>query len=89
MLHEAQEELKNLRNKTVPNATSRRYHSLGLFPMVRAACRLTPLFPPPGQQGCSQEKAGLELNLSRRPLVLQLGPGFVWSLSLAGGPLTA
>lgn len=34
MLHEAQEELKNLRNKTVPNTTSRRYHSLGLFPMV-------------------------------------------------------
>lgn len=32
MLHEAQEELKNLRNKTMP--TSRRYHSLGLFPMV-------------------------------------------------------
>ncbi|KAM4802746.1 LOW QUALITY PROTEIN: trafficking kinesin-binding protein 1-like [Urocitellus parryii] len=34
MLHEAQEELKNLRNKTMPNAMSRRYHSLGLFPMV-------------------------------------------------------
>lgn len=34
MLHEAQEELKNLRNKTMPNAISRRYHSLGLFPMV-------------------------------------------------------
>ncbi|XP_027291211.1 trafficking kinesin-binding protein 1 isoform X1 [Cricetulus griseus] len=33
MLHEAQEELKNLRNKTVPNTASRRYHSLGLFPM--------------------------------------------------------
>ncbi|KAL7976795.1 hypothetical protein Chor_008744, partial [Crotalus horridus] len=36
MLHEAQEELKNLRNKTMPNAISRRYHSLGLFPMVRS-----------------------------------------------------
>lgn len=34
MLHEAQEELKNLRNKTMPNTVSRRYHSLGLFPMV-------------------------------------------------------
>ncbi|KAM4802755.1 LOW QUALITY PROTEIN: trafficking kinesin-binding protein 1-like [Urocitellus parryii] len=33
MLHKAQEELKNLRNKTMPNATSQRYHSLGLFPM--------------------------------------------------------
>ncbi|ETE58865.1 hypothetical protein L345_15410, partial [Ophiophagus hannah] len=32
MLHEAQEELKNLRNKTMPNAISRRYHSLGIFP---------------------------------------------------------
>lgn len=39
MLHEAQEELKNLRNKTMPNATSRRYHSLGLFPMVRSIIR--------------------------------------------------
>ena len=34
MLHEAQEELKNLRNKTLPLGTSRRFHSLGLFPMV-------------------------------------------------------
>lgn len=49
MLHEAQEELKNLRNKTVPNTTSRRYHSLGLFPMVRAAAG-TP-FPPTGGRG--------------------------------------
>lgn len=38
MLHEAQEELKNLRNKTMPNTASRRYHSLGLFPMVSASC---------------------------------------------------
>lgn len=34
MLHEAQEELKNLRNKTLPLNTPRRFHSLGLFPMV-------------------------------------------------------
>ncbi|XP_051262444.1 trafficking kinesin-binding protein 1 isoform X7 [Dicentrarchus labrax] len=34
MLHEAQEELKNLRNKTLPLSTPRRFHSLGLFPMV-------------------------------------------------------
>lgn len=34
MLHEAQEELKNLRNKTLPLNTQRRFHSLGLFPMV-------------------------------------------------------
>uniref|UniRef100_A0A4W3HB42 Trafficking kinesin protein 1 n=1 Tax=Callorhinchus milii TaxID=7868 RepID=A0A4W3HB42_CALMI len=33
MLHEAQEEVKNLRNKTMPNSTPRRYHSLGLFPL--------------------------------------------------------
>ncbi|XP_062395599.1 trafficking kinesin-binding protein 1 isoform X2 [Sardina pilchardus] len=33
MLHEAQEELKNLRNKTLPLSTPRRFHSLGLFPM--------------------------------------------------------
>ncbi|XP_041709004.2 trafficking kinesin-binding protein 1 isoform X8 [Coregonus clupeaformis] len=34
MLHEAQEELKNLRNKSLPLSTPRRFHSLGLFPMV-------------------------------------------------------
>lgn len=36
MLHEAQEELKNLRNKTLPLSTPRRFHSLGLFPMVNS-----------------------------------------------------
>lgn len=35
MLHEAQEELKNLRNRNYPAGTPRRYHPLGLFPMVR------------------------------------------------------
>lgn len=50
MLHEAQEELKNLRNKTMPNTTSRRYHSLGLFPMVSARLLPDPHFPPSGQQ---------------------------------------
>ncbi|XP_037703894.1 trafficking kinesin-binding protein 1 isoform X12 [Choloepus didactylus] len=40
MLHEAQEELKNLRNKTVPNTTSRRYHSLGLFPLDSLAAEI-------------------------------------------------
>lgn len=39
MLHEAQEELKNLRNKTLPLNTSRRFHSLGLFPMVSEGSR--------------------------------------------------
>lgn len=36
MLHEAQEELKNLRNRNYPAGTPRRYHPLGLYPMVRA-----------------------------------------------------
>ncbi|XP_023440364.2 trafficking kinesin-binding protein 1 isoform X2 [Dasypus novemcinctus] len=40
MLHEAQEELKNLRNKAVPSASSRRYHSLGLFPMDSLAAEI-------------------------------------------------
>ncbi|XP_041101044.1 trafficking kinesin-binding protein 1-like isoform X7 [Polyodon spathula] len=40
MLHEAQEELKNLRNKTMPNSTPRRYHSLGLFPMDSLAAEI-------------------------------------------------
>ncbi|XP_054450555.1 trafficking kinesin-binding protein 1 isoform X2 [Pteronotus mesoamericanus] len=40
MLHEAQEELKNLRNKAMPNTTSRRYHSLGLFPMDSLAAEI-------------------------------------------------
>ncbi|KAM6909705.1 trafficking kinesin-binding protein 1 [Xenentodon cancila] len=38
MLHEAQEELKNLRNKTF--STSRRFHSLGLFPMDSLAAEI-------------------------------------------------
>ncbi|XP_075412117.1 trafficking kinesin-binding protein 1 isoform X2 [Tenrec ecaudatus] len=40
MLQEAQEELKNLRNKTMPNTTARRYHSLGLFPMDSLAAEI-------------------------------------------------
>ncbi|KAM4687682.1 trafficking kinesin-binding protein 1 isoform 3-T3 [Discoglossus pictus] len=40
MLHEAQEELKNLRNKTMPNVTSRRYHTLGAFPMDSLAAEI-------------------------------------------------
>ncbi|XP_075442802.1 trafficking kinesin-binding protein 1 isoform X3 [Ascaphus truei] len=40
MLHEAQEELKNLRNKTMPNAVSRRYHNLGVFPMDSLAAEI-------------------------------------------------
>ncbi|XP_069067599.1 trafficking kinesin-binding protein 1 isoform X9 [Pleurodeles waltl] len=40
MLHEAQEELKNLRNKTMPNATTRRYNTLGLFPMDSLAAEI-------------------------------------------------
>uniref|UniRef100_A0A673T7G3 Trafficking kinesin protein 1 n=1 Tax=Suricata suricatta TaxID=37032 RepID=A0A673T7G3_SURSU len=40
MLHEAQEELKNLRNKSVPSTASRRYHSLGLFPMDSLAAEI-------------------------------------------------
>ncbi|KAK1895099.1 Trafficking kinesin-binding protein 1 [Dissostichus eleginoides] len=40
MLHEAQEELKNLRNKTLPLSTTRRFHSLGLFPMDSLAAEI-------------------------------------------------
>uniref|UniRef100_A0A672GBC0 Trafficking protein, kinesin binding 1a n=1 Tax=Salarias fasciatus TaxID=181472 RepID=A0A672GBC0_SALFA len=40
MLHEAQEELKNLRNKTFPLSTPRRFHSLGLFPMDSLAAEI-------------------------------------------------
>lgn len=40
MLHEAQEELKNLRNKTLPLSTARRFHSLGLFPMDSLAAEI-------------------------------------------------
>uniref|UniRef100_UPI00398EE5E6 trafficking kinesin-binding protein 1-like n=1 Tax=Pristiophorus japonicus TaxID=55135 RepID=UPI00398EE5E6 len=40
MLHEAQEEIKNLRNKTLPNSTPRRYHSLGLFPLDSLAAEI-------------------------------------------------
>uniref|UniRef100_A0A8D3CS58 Trafficking kinesin protein 1 n=1 Tax=Scophthalmus maximus TaxID=52904 RepID=A0A8D3CS58_SCOMX len=40
MLHEAQEELKNLRNKTLPLSTPRRFHSLGLFPLDSLAAEI-------------------------------------------------
>ncbi|XP_010779122.1 trafficking kinesin-binding protein 1 isoform X2 [Notothenia coriiceps] len=40
MLHEAQEELKNLRNKTLPLSTTRRFHSLGVFPMDSLAAEI-------------------------------------------------
>ncbi|KAG8442822.1 hypothetical protein GDO86_011583 [Hymenochirus boettgeri] len=40
MLHEAQEELKNLRNKTMPNVISRRYHNLGVFPLDSLAAEI-------------------------------------------------
>lgn len=74
MLHEAQEELKNLRNKTVPNTTSRRYHSLGLFPMVRAACFL----PHTGQWGAGgRRRGGAEL--------AKMASHFAWIWILAQG----
>lgn len=34
MLHEAQEECKNLRNRALPHSYPRRFHPLGLFPLV-------------------------------------------------------
>uniref|UniRef100_A0A8B9K167 Trafficking protein, kinesin binding 1a n=1 Tax=Astyanax mexicanus TaxID=7994 RepID=A0A8B9K167_ASTMX len=40
MLHEAQEELKNFRNKTMPLSTPRRFHSLGLFPLDSLAAEI-------------------------------------------------
>ncbi|XP_034468237.1 trafficking kinesin-binding protein 1 isoform X2 [Hippoglossus hippoglossus] len=40
MLHEAQEELKNLRNKNLPLNTQRRFHSLGLFAMDSLAAEI-------------------------------------------------
>lgn len=67
MLHEAQEELKNLRNKAVPNTTSRRYHSLGLFPMVR----LLALFPAAGGRAAGGTRPGWGW-----PALAQFGSGF-------------
>ncbi|KAK7898616.1 hypothetical protein WMY93_019469 [Mugilogobius chulae] len=40
MLHEAQEELKNLRNRNYPGGTTRRYHPLGLYPMDSLAAEI-------------------------------------------------
>ncbi|XP_030645241.1 trafficking kinesin-binding protein 1 [Chanos chanos] len=40
MLHEAQEELKNLRNRSVSAGTPRRCHPLGLFPMDSLAAEI-------------------------------------------------
>ncbi|XP_065804037.1 trafficking kinesin-binding protein 1-like isoform X1 [Labrus bergylta] len=40
MLHEAQEELKNLRNRNYPAGTPRRFHPLGLYPMDSLAAEI-------------------------------------------------
>ncbi|XP_026156486.1 trafficking kinesin-binding protein 1 isoform X1 [Mastacembelus armatus] len=40
MLHEAQEELKNLRNRNYPAGTPRRYHPMGLYPMDSLAAEI-------------------------------------------------
>ncbi|XP_037120672.1 trafficking kinesin-binding protein 1-like [Syngnathus acus] len=40
MLHEAQEELKNLRNKNYAAGTPRRFHPLGLYPMDSLAAEI-------------------------------------------------
>ncbi|XP_019946240.2 trafficking kinesin-binding protein 1-like [Paralichthys olivaceus] len=40
MLHEAQEELKNLRNRTYTAGTPRRYNTLGLYPMDSLAAEI-------------------------------------------------
>ncbi|XP_054619344.1 trafficking kinesin-binding protein 1-like isoform X2 [Dunckerocampus dactyliophorus] len=40
MLHEAQEELKNLRNRNYAVGTPRRYHPLGLYPMDSLAAEI-------------------------------------------------
>uniref|UniRef100_A0A3Q4BZC7 Trafficking protein, kinesin binding 1a n=1 Tax=Mola mola TaxID=94237 RepID=A0A3Q4BZC7_MOLML len=40
MLHEAQKELKNLRNRNYPAGTPRRYHPLGLYPMDSLASEI-------------------------------------------------
>ncbi|XP_028978779.2 trafficking kinesin-binding protein 1 isoform X1 [Esox lucius] len=40
MLHEAQEEVKNLRNRSYPAGTPRRFHPLGLYPMDSLAAEI-------------------------------------------------
>ncbi|KAG7245169.1 hypothetical protein INR49_023735 [Caranx melampygus] len=40
MLHEAQEELKNLRNRNYTTGTPRRYHPMGLYPMDSLAAEI-------------------------------------------------
>ncbi|KAM3858412.1 trafficking kinesin-binding protein 1 [Diretmus argenteus] len=40
MLHEAQEELRNLRNRNYPEGTPRRFHPLGLYPMDSLAAEI-------------------------------------------------
>ncbi|XP_056154152.1 trafficking kinesin-binding protein 1-like isoform X2 [Lampris incognitus] len=40
MLHEAQEELKNLRNRNYPAGTPRRFHPMGLYPMDSLAAEI-------------------------------------------------
>ncbi|CAL8297780.1 unnamed protein product [Lota lota] len=40
MLHEAQEELKDLRNRSYPAGTPRRFHPMGLYPMDSLAAEI-------------------------------------------------
>ncbi|XP_051792418.1 trafficking kinesin-binding protein 1-like isoform X2 [Erpetoichthys calabaricus] len=40
ILHEAQEEIKNLRNKTLPNSTINRYGALNIFPLDSLAAEI-------------------------------------------------
>ncbi|XP_060704903.1 trafficking kinesin-binding protein 1-like [Hemiscyllium ocellatum] len=40
MLHEAQEEMKNLRNKTAPNSSINRYHTVPVYPMDSLAAEI-------------------------------------------------
>lgn len=43
MLHESQEEIKELRNKNTPSAGMRRHLSYGLYPMVRETHQEIPI----------------------------------------------
>ncbi|XP_062386161.1 trafficking kinesin-binding protein 1-like [Sardina pilchardus] len=77
MLHEAQEELKNLRNRSM-SGTPRRYHPLGLFPMDSLAAEIEGSMRKEMSQDdpdCQEQKRVFETVKNINQTVRQRSPG--------------
>lgn len=70
MLQEAREDIKNLRNKSLPNSTVQRYSSLAaVFPMDSIAAEIEGTFrkgldsPAPSEYRCAEKYSFITANL--------------------------